>query len=91
MEVVMGALRRWAILIVGLVFLLGGLVLGTTLYPPGGAALTTQTAASERPTSEPQRTQSAPASHDGRSNQVRLAGESRTSVGPAVKASLGRS
>lgn len=55
MEAVMDALRRWAILIVGLVFLLGGLVLGTTLYPPGGTVLTTQTAASEKPTPEPQR------------------------------------
>lgn len=62
MEAVMDALRRWGILIVGLAFLLGGLVLGTTLYPPGGTALTTQTAASEKPALEPQRAQPSPAS-----------------------------
>lgn len=52
-ETMVEVLRRWSILIVGLVLLLGGFALGTVWYPPGGTAPTTQTAGSEKP-AEPQ-------------------------------------
>jgi nitrite reductase (NO-forming) len=46
------ALRRWSILVVGLVLLIGGFVTGTMLYPPGGAASSTQTTAADKPAAE---------------------------------------
>ena len=48
------ALRRWSILILALVLLLGGFVFGTVMYPPGGTASSAQKAASEKPAAEPQ-------------------------------------
>jgi nitrite reductase (NO-forming) len=48
----MEILRRWSILIVGLILLVGGFALGTALYPPGGQTLNAALAppaAAERP------------------------------------------
>ncbi len=53
-DTVADALRRWSLLIVGLILLVGGFAVGTALYPPGGAASSAQTAASEKPAPEPQ-------------------------------------
>ena len=52
----LAALRRWSILVIGLVLVVGGFALGTSLYPPRG---TTSQAASEQPAAEPQSKQTA--------------------------------
>jgi nitrite reductase (NO-forming) len=49
------ALRRWIILVAGVILLLGGLVGGTALYPPGNATPKTQTASTDHSSPGPQR------------------------------------
>ena len=48
-DTMIATLRRWSILLTGLIFLVGGFALGTFLYPPG----VTSPAAAEKPMAEP--------------------------------------
>lgn len=52
-EELVGTLRRWSILLTGLVLLLGGFTLGTHLYPPAGASQTSSEKLAAEPPSKP--------------------------------------